>query len=212
MKSALIQEEPVSRQKVRKVELNQLVRKAQQGDQEAFQEICTRFTGLVKKYAGKNHLCPIAEEAEAQGWLAVVQAVKTYDENCGVHFAGYVDSKVKFAVWNLFKKERRIWQEQQFEGGSQEGEEVDAFAQLPDKADVAQEVEGKWLSHQLRAAVETLPDKQRQVILKTVIEQETLTNMAVKLGVTTQAVYNLRQRGLARLKSVCTEMYISERG
>jgi RNA polymerase sigma factor (sigma-70 family) len=193
------------------MELHQLVRDAQMGDREAFQEICTRFTGLVKKYANQAHLRPIVEEAEAQGWLAVVQAVKTYDETSGVHFAGYVNSKVKFAIWNLFKKERRIWQEEQVEGG-QEGEEVDSFAHLPDKADIAGEVENRWLSRELRSAIETLPDKQRQVILKTVIGQETLTNVAASLGVTTQAVYNLRQRGFARLKTLCAGMYSSERG
>lgn len=193
------------------MELHQLVRNAQLGDREAFHEICTCFTGLVKKYAHQAHLRPIADEAEAQGWLAVVQAVKTYDETSGVHFAGYVNSKVKFAIWNLFKKERRIWQEEQVEGG-QEGEEVDSFAYLPDNADVAGEVENRWLSHELRSAIETLPDKQRQVILKTVIGQETLTNVAASLGVTTQAVYNLRQRGFARLKILCSGMYSSERG
>ena len=193
------------------MELHQLVRNAQMGDREAFQEICTRFTGLVKKYAHQAHLRPIADEAEAQGWLAVVQAVKTYDETSGVQFAGYVNSKVKFAIWNLFKKERRIWQEEQLEGG-QEGEEVDSFAYLPDNGDVAGEVENRWLSRELRSAIETLPDKQRQVILKTVIGQETLTNVAASLGVTTQAVYNLRQRGFARLKTLCAGMYSSERG
>jgi RNA polymerase sigma factor (sigma-70 family) len=208
---ALIQEKPVSRHKVRRMELDQLVRKAQMGDRQAFHELCTRFTGLVKKYAHKAHLRPIAEEAEAQGWLAMVQAVKSYDETSGVHFAGYVDSKVKFAIWNIFKKERRIWQGEQLESGQGE-EEVDSFAQLPDKTDIAGEVEERWLSHELKTAVETLPDKQRQVIVRTIIGQETLTNVAATLGITVQAVYNLRQRGLARLKSLCSGMYSSERG
>lgn len=188
-----------------------MVKMARQGDRDAFQELCTRFTGLVKKYAGKNHLYPIAEEAEAQGWLAVVQAVASYDETCGVHFAGYVDSKVKYAIWNLFKKERRIWQEEQLAEG-QEREGVTAFSQLPDKADVAQEVEDRWLSGELRALIQTLPDKQRQVIVKTVLGTESLTSMAQALGITAQAVYNLRQRGLKRLKKLYAGMYDSERG
>lgn len=194
------------------MELNQLVKKAQAGDKQAFQEVCTRFTGLVKRYAGKAHLRPLAEEAEAQGWLAVVQAVTSYDETCGVHFAGYVDSKVKFAVWNLFKKERRRWQEEDLLAGSQEREGLDAFDQLPDKADVAQEVEGKWLSEELMTAVKTLPVKQQRVVVETIIGNKRLIDVAVELGVTVQAVYNLRQRGLMRLKNLCAGMYTSERG
>ncbi|GMB01676.1 sigma-70 family RNA polymerase sigma factor [Pelosinus sp. IPA-1] len=194
------------------MELGQLVKAAQAGDKQAFQEVCSRFTGLVKKHANKPHLRPIVEEATAQGWLAVVQAVKSYDEKCGVHFAGYVDSKVKFAIWNLFKKERRRWQEEVLLEGAAEDEELDAFAQLPDKTNVAQEVELEWLSQQLMTAVAALPDKQRQVILQTVVERGTLKDAAVKLGITVQAVFNLRQRGVARLKTLCAGMYTSERG
>lgn len=194
------------------MELNQLVKKAQAGDKQAFQEVCTRFIGLVKRYAGKTHLRPITEEAEAQGWLAVVQAVTSYDETCGVHFAGYVDSKVKFAIWNLFKKERRRWQEEDLLAGGQEGEGLDAFDQLLDKADVAQEVEGKWLSEELMIAVKTLPEKQQRVVVETIIGNKRLIDVALELGVTVQAVYNLRQRGLTRLKNLCAGMYTSERG
>ena len=193
------------------MELNQLVRTAQAGDKQAFAEICNRFTGLVKKHANKPHLRPIVEEATAQGWLAVVQAVKSYDEACGVHFAGYVDSKVKFALWNLFKKERRRWQEEVHLEGAAE-EELDAFAQLPDKVNVAQEVELGWLSQEIMNAVAALPDKQQQVILQTVLGDSTLKDVAVELGITIQAVFNLRQRGLARLKNLCAGMYTSERG
>lgn len=194
------------------MELSQLVKTAQAGDKQAFQEVCSRFTGLVKKQANKPHLRPIVEEATAQGWLAVVQAVKSYDTKCGVHFAGYVDSKVKFAIWNLFKKERRRWQEEVLLEGGAEDEELDAFAQLADKANVAMEVETQWLSQELMAAVAALPDKQRQVILQTVVGHSTLKNCAAELGVTIQAVFNLRQRGLKRLKTLCAGMYTSERG
>jgi RNA polymerase sigma factor (sigma-70 family) len=193
------------------MELNQLVKRAQAGDGQAFQEVTVRFTGLVKKYAGKDHLRPIAEEAKAQGWLAVVQAVKSYDEHCGVHFAGYVDSKIKFAVWNLFKKERRRWQEEELAAGSQEEESLDVFAQLADKTDVAQEVEAKWLSEELMKLVRMLPGKQQQVVLETIVGHKRLSDVASGLGVTVQAVYNLRQRGLARLKTLCAGMYSSER-
>lgn len=191
------------------MELNILVKRAQIGDEEAFQEVCSRFAGLVKKYSYQSHIRLIADEAEAQGWLAVVQAVQSYDESCGVQFPGYVDSRVKYATWNLFKKERRRWQEEGQLAGD-EGMAVPTW--LPDKADVAGEVEERWLSEELMAAVALLPDKQRQVILGTVLGKERLTDMAAELGITAQAIFNLRQRGLARLKTLCTGMYLDERG
>lgn len=207
VKPALIQEEPVSRHRVREMELIQLVKRAQAGDSQAAHDVCLRFTGLVKKYAFQPHIRPIAEEAQSQGWLAVVEGIKQYDESSGVQFAGYIESRVKYGIWNLFKRERRRWQnEAQLDGGSDD-EGLAMLDQLADGTNVAGEVELKWLSQELMAAVTVLPDKQRLVILRTVLGEESLTRIAAELGITTQGVYNLRERGLARLKIRCAGMY-----
>ena len=196
------------------MELTELVKKAQEGDSQAVQDICLRFTGLVKKYAFQPHIRLITDEAESLGWLSVMQGIRQYDESCGVHFAGFIESRVKYAIWNLFKRERRRWQnEAQLDGGSDE-DGLAMLDQLADGTDVAGEVEFQWLSGELMTAVEALPDKQRMVIKKTVLGEERLTAIGVELGITTQAVYNLRQRGLARLKILCAGMYsdISSKG
>ena len=189
------------------MELTRLVERAQAGDDQAIHEVCLRFTGLVKKYAFQPHIRPIAEEALSQGWLSVLQGIQLYDETCGIQFAGYIESRVKYGVWNLFKRERCRWQhEGQLDGGSDD-EGFAMLDQLTDGTDVAREVELSWLSEELMTAVAMLPDKQRLVILRTVLGEERLTTIAEELGITTQAVYNLRQRGLARLKLGCAGMY-----
>lgn len=189
------------------MELINLVRRAQAGDSQAVHDVCLRFTGLVKKYAFQPHIRPIAEEAQSQGWLSVVQGIRQYDESCDVQFAGFIESRVKYGIWNLFKRERRRWQnEAQLDGGSDE----DGLARLDllaDGTDIAGEVELKWLSREVRTAVALLPEKQRQVVVRTILGEEGLTAMAVELGITAQGVYNLRQRGLARLKILCAGMY-----
>lgn len=58
-------------EKGEEVDLAALIAQAQQGEEEAFAEICRRFAGLVKKYAFQQHLRPIADEAQAHGWLAI---------------------------------------------------------------------------------------------------------------------------------------------
>jgi len=189
------------------MELLQLVNRAQAGDSQAVNEICRRFTGLVKKYAFQPHIRPIAEEAQSQGWIAVLEAIRQYDARSGVQFAGYIESRVKYGIWNLFKRERRRWQQEaQLDGGSDE-DGLAMLDQLADGTDVAGEVEIRWLSRELMTAVKVLPERQRLVILRTVVGEERLTTMAVELGITAQGVYNLRQRGLARLKILCAGMY-----
>jgi len=188
------------------MELIELVRKAQAGDSQAVHDVCLRFTGLVKKYALQPHLNTIAQEAESQGWLAVVQGIRQFDEHWGVQFAGYMESRVKYGIWNLFKRERRRWQNEGQLDGRNDDDGLALLALLANDTDVAEEVELAWLSQELSAAIFALPAKQRLVILRTVVGEERLTTIAAELGITTQGVYNLRQRGLARLKTLCAEL------
>jgi RNA polymerase sigma factor (sigma-70 family) len=185
-----------------------LVDNAQNGDAAAMREVCRRFTGLVKKYAFQRHLRPLVSDAESEGWLAVVQAVRTYDQQCGVPFAGYVESRVKYALWNLFKRERRRWEsEWLLDGGRDEEEGIGLLDTLAANVDVAEEVEFQWLSKTLRQAIVELAPRQRQAIADTLFGDQSLTATARQMGVTVQAVHKLRQRGLAHLKVACAGLY-----
>lgn len=190
------------------MELVMLVRKAQEGDEQAVCEICERFTGLVKKYAYRPHVRLIAEEALSQGWLEVIQGIRQYDEKTGINFAGYIESRVMYGIWNLFKRERRRWEnEAQLEGDGQDEDGLSTLEKLADHVDVAREVEEKWLYYELSRAVAALPDKQGKVIVRTLLDGESLTRVAAELGITPQGVYNLRQRGIGGLKKACAGMY-----
>lgn len=184
--------------------LEQLVIEAQAASGgEAFAEVCQRFTGLVKKYAGQPHLAGLKEEAVAEGWLAVAAAVRTYNEAAGVRFAGYVESRVKYAVWNLFKRERRRWErELPLTGGGQEeeGEMPGLIATLAAAGSVEDTAESLLAAKAIRQALAKLPGKQRTAVVKSIVGEAQLADIAAELGVTPQAVYGLRQRGLARLK------------
>ncbi|MDD4599629.1 MAG: sigma-70 family RNA polymerase sigma factor [Negativicutes bacterium] len=196
------------------MDLIEIVRKAQTGNQEAFGEVCRRFEGLVKRQAFQPHLRVLGEDVLGEAWLAVAEAVKGYDEKSGVYFAGYVESKVKFALWNFFKRERRRWE---YELLVSEGEDEDhpggfRLDMLAGAANVEQEVETAELGQQLRAAVGALPERQRLALVMTMFGENKLAEAAGDLGVTAQAVYNLRQRALTRLKKQFAGMYVSERG
>lgn len=198
-------EEPVSHEKVRTVDIHQWVKEAQEGNQEAFAYICRQFAGLVKKYAFQAHVRAIAEEAEAQGWLALTEAVKAYDGKSQVPFPGFAESRVKYAVWNLFKKERRRWQQEYFPQGWEEDSDNPLEA-LPDEMSVERKVENRFLSEELAQAMDELPEKQRRVIVDVVIHEKTLAQTAALLGISVQAVHHLKNRGLARLKKRCAGM------
>lgn len=184
------------------MELTMLVAKAQQGDEEAFAEICGRFTGLVKKYANQPHLRPLGEEAEAEAWLAVVKAVRTYRPASGVQIAGYIESQVKYTLWNLFKKERRKWQRETAADADSgdEGPSLLDSLQASDKVEAV--VERMELSQELQCALAKLPERQNRAVILTLVEGRRLIEAGRELGVSPQAVHNLQQRGLVRLRTM----------
>ncbi|SDF79372.1 sigma-70 family RNA polymerase sigma factor [Sporolituus thermophilus] len=182
------------------MELEKLVEKAQAGDAAAFAEVCRRFEGLVKKLAYQPHIRAVAEEARAEGWLALVRAVKTYDPASGVPVAGYIESRVKYAVWNLFKRERRRWQGEQ--PLAAEGDDApNLLERLDSGCDVAAAVETKLLAAAALRELACLSERQQQVILATVVAPGRLADVATRLGVSVQAVHSLRRRGLAQLRA-----------
>lgn len=195
------------------MDIEQLVVQAQQGDQLAFMQVCRQFEGLVKKYACQAHLRSLGEDAQAEGRLALVQAIVAYDMSMQVHFAGYAESKVKYALWNLFKRERRKWQQEySLDACQDDGEGAALIGLLADGCDIAAETEKKQERQMVRQALSRLPERQRQAIAGTVLSEEKLADVAANMGVTAQAVHNLQKRGLARLKKAYAGMYHSERG
>ena len=182
------------------MELLDLVKAAQQGEESAFEEICGRFTGLVKKYAIQPHLRPLGEEAEAEAWLAVVKAVKSYEPDTGVQVAGYIDSQIKYALWNLFKRERRKWEHESAiqAGNSEDGLTILDTLQAADNTEAA--CEGHWVSEVLLRALATLPERQNQAVVMTLVHGRRLVDAAAQMGVSPQAVHKLQQRGVARLR------------
>ncbi|SMD17925.1 hypothetical protein [Sporomusa malonica] len=56
----------------------------------------------------RKHTRSKSEDIKSQAWLAVVQAFAYYNSAKGVPPPGYVESRVKFAVWNALKKEYQL--------------------------------------------------------------------------------------------------------
>ncbi|WP_144351404.1 RNA polymerase sigma factor [Sporomusa termitida] len=187
----------------------ELVIAAQAGDGAAFAEVCRRFAGLVYKYACQPAVAGIKEEAAAEGWLALAGAVQTYDLSTGIPFAGYARQQVRYAVWNLFKRERRRWQrEVPLTGGDREDGEYSLLTTLaaPDNVELA--AEEAAIAGAVKEALAALPDKQRLVIVATLLGDVRLTEIAARWGITPQAVYGLRQRGLTCLHKQLTGLSI----
>lgn len=177
--------------------IEELVEKARQGDENAMESLCRQFAGLMKKTANQQHLRLIDEDALSVAYSGFVEAVKEYEPNRCIPFAGYAKSKVQFAVWNFFKQERKRWQS---ELSMESQADTGLISDLADKINIEQEIEIKLSLCNLIEIIKTLPKKQQQVIIYTVFFEQNLVQTAKCLGITPQAVYALKQRAINFMK------------
>lgn len=184
------------------MELVQAVEKAQQGDTAALTALCLQFRPLIQKHARQSHLAGIREDAESEAWLAFIQAVMAFAPERGVPFAGFAERCVHYRLWNVFKKSRRHWQtemplEQKTDDGDEGNRLLDCLA-APDN--VAAEIERREQREILRQALFSLLPWERKAVT-TLLSGRKLTELAAEHGVSVQAVYAARKRGLAKLRS-----------
>ena len=183
------------------MELQQLIVLAQAGDPAACAAVCRRFQALVRKRAGLSHLAAIREEAAAEGWLALVQAIRDYDPRRGVPFAVYAERRVAYRIWNLFKRERCRWQhEQPLAGdGAETGPEAWLERLTADDNVEAMAVRNEQQA-QLQRALLALPPRQLQAVTATLLTERKQTDLAAEWGVSRQAVQAMCRRALAQLR------------
>lgn len=152
--------------------------------------VCQQFIPLVKKYAWKYK--GSIEDSESEAWLIIVSAVGTYDAGARVPLAGYLESKIKYGMFNLWRQQKKR-QEHLVND--------DLLERMPSKDNPQMEIEQKEGLESISELIDQLTPKQRFVIIHNVINGYKLEYIAKVLGITIQAVCQIKKRGLARLKN-----------
>ncbi|XER15439.1 RNA polymerase sigma factor FliA [Sporomusa aerivorans] len=107
--------------------------------------------------------------------------------------AGYLESRVKFGLLNLWKQEMK---RKQMEC---QGDNVLAYIAAPD--DPQAELVYKEIIERMLTALHELPQRQLMVLIHIFVYGRKLAYIAQVLGITVQAVNQIKNRALRRLKS-----------
>ncbi|MDU2063398.1 MAG: sigma-70 family RNA polymerase sigma factor [Sporomusaceae bacterium] len=197
--------------------LAEQLRLAQSGDKAAFAALCHYFDPLVVHYTRASHLQALGEEALSVARLTVAEAIQCFDKDKNIPFAAYVASRVKYALWNLFKKERHLWQsvfsydawDDQDESTGRIRGEVSDTALFADPHNLEDTVIQRLRFDLVQRALKSLSERQ-QLVLKAWALGWSLTEIASSLSLTPQAVSQLKKRSLRRLKVSLNGMVESE--
>jgi RNA polymerase sigma-70 factor (ECF subfamily) len=168
----------------------QLMRRAQAGDQEAYAELLALLTSVTRKFArGKSGAVPWVEDVVQETLISVHRARHTYDPSRP--FAPWFYAIAAHRVIDVYRRERRI-------GSREQGSDV-----LPEPAPVHHvERSGDVDIDKVRVALAALPARQRDVVEGLKLRDESVKELAARLGMSESAIKVTAHRGYRALRKL----------
>ena len=150
---------------------------------------------LMRQYGGDQEL---AEELPGEIFCQFCAVLEAFDPTRGVPLRAYLVRALTGAVYTYA---RRHWRRQKREINLESGEEVEEAAGAAPAADPW---EGSFANHEvvqlLPSAIQKLPLRQRQVVIRRFYEGHSFDDIGESLGIRTATARSLLRHGLNNLR------------
>ena len=179
-------------------ELNELLAKAKLGDKKSKQKILELLYPLIissiRRYYNKSNEY---EDLIQGGREVILYCINNFDETKGVHFLGYIKTRLRYFYLNKHNEKLTISLNAKV-GEDNEEEIVDLL-----KSDIENPLE--WLLRLeekmiLQDALSTLTTRQGEIIIDFYFENLTLDEISKKLDISYRTVVNTKTAALNKLR------------
>ena len=179
------------------INLNELVSDCRRGDKKAKEELIEMFRPLVLRTV---YRCPMErgmrEDMVQQGYLIVLESVKTYNPGGDVTFAGYLKRALYYGVYRSLSGRKTISLD---ESMCEDGKLLDI---IPDESPEAEElVIDNEEQAALYKAVDTLTPGQKKIILEKYFKNKCLTEIVSEGKTCYLSLVRMHGRALEKLRS-----------
>lgn len=189
-----------------KAHIRRLVQHAKKGDREAYRELVQRYQKRVFGILfGMLRSREDAMELTQDVFIKVYQRIKDFEEKSSFYTWVY---RIAFNLAIDFR--RREWKKVHTEyddAVEQDGAADDGILNR-ERINPEQELQSRELGEQIRRALETLPDEQKQVLLLREVEglsyQEMADSMGCSIGTIMSRLFYARKKMQAQLKTIYT--------
>lgn len=177
------------------VDILALVRRAQEGEVDAFEKLYEHFFVPVYRYAAFRLPREIAEDTVADIFVKVWEKLHRYKERRGIPFGAWLFRIARHTVIDVYRSQRG------FEEVSEDLPDTDPLNR-PSRS-----VEQEELLRIVRAALAQLPRRYREVLILTFIAELPYSEVARVLHRTPGGVRVLKLRALRRLEALLPPEY-----
>jgi RNA polymerase sigma factor (sigma-70 family) len=180
---------------------DQLIRLAAQGDEPACLKLWSLYHGLLVNETHR-HLRGNPEQLEEErslSSLAFMQAVHDYDPGRNIHFAAFLQQRIRMTLYNAFRQRREDWTHTCHPDADTDGQDFweNHGGTTADTASPEAIVSRQLL---LRTLIHCLPAREKQLIVLLYLLDLPQCEAAARLDITHQAVTRLKQRTLQQLR------------
>lgn len=166
------------------------MRLAQAGDEQAYAELLGLLTSVTRQFArGKSGMVPWVEDVVQETLISVHRARHTYDGSRP--FAPWFYAIAAHRVVDVFRRERRVASREQ---GSDELPEPRKAAPIDRAGGVDMDA--------VRTALASLPARQRDIVEGLKLRDESVRELAGRLGMSESAVKVTAHRGYQALRKL----------
>ncbi|UOF91522.1 sigma-70 family RNA polymerase sigma factor [Fodinisporobacter ferrooxydans] len=167
------------------------------GDERKFAELAEMFRPLLRKMMGRFYRHAHMEDLWQEALIALYLAAVEYDPARGIAFPGYVDARVRFALWNFCTRTQRRESREVLPALAQDEENgMDAMLLLP--CPLAEEyfhlIEMSEMFH-------SLSKRERLAVIRLVLERQKPGELALECHVSVETVKTWKKRALQKLRA-----------
>jgi RNA polymerase sigma-70 factor (ECF subfamily) len=171
-------------------EATALMIRAQKGDSRAYAALLTMLSSTARQYA-RNRLGEVAwlDDVMQETLLTIHAARHTYDPHRP--FAPWFYAILSSRMIDVLRKEKRV-RAREFT--------TDALPEVSSPATQIHDASGALDARRLEAALEELPDRQREIVRRLKLEDESVKEVSERLGMSPSAVKVAAHRGYKALR------------
>lgn len=165
-----------------------LVRRAQEGDDEAFAELYAHFFPSIYRYSAFRLPAALAEDVTADVFVKAWEKLHTYKAHKDVPFAAWLFRIARHTVIDVYRKDRAF------------DEVPETLADTDEYNRAEHRTEQKELLRTVRRALDQLPGRYREILMLSYMGDLSHSEIARVLRLTEGAVRILKLRALRKLE------------
>lgn len=185
-------------------DINYIIQESLNGDKNYQEILLEKLNPLIYKniYKYYNYEDPIIQDLVQEGYVVILQSLKTFDKSRGVHFLYYTKTKIAFFYKNHYKSNHKLTKEIPF------SESLDQINHQYDKTEsiscTLENLIKKESFDELLTNINKLKIKEQEIIFLYYYDDKSLIEISNTLNMPYRTVIGKKKTALKKLKKFLT--------